>query len=335
MAGNYDAFLLVSFGGPEKAEDVVPFLKRVSAGRGIPEQRLQAVAEHYYAAGGASPLPARCRELLALLKPHMDALSLPVYWGNRNWHPLLEDTLAELARAGARRVVAFVTSAYGGYSSCRQYLEDIASARAKVGPSAPEVDKLRLFYNHPGWVAAWAKSLSASLASLGDSAGASTEVISSTEVIFSAHSVPVAAARSSPYEPHVLETARLVAASAGVASWQLAWQSRSGSPSQPWLGPDVTEVIAASKATSVVVVPIGFAIENMEVVHDLDVEAAQAASASGKRFARAECVSAYPEFVGMVAQLTRERTCAGEAKLALGADGPWPDTCPVGHCPRT
>lgn len=327
MASSFDAFLLVSFGGPEKREDVVPFLKRVSAGRGIPEERLRAVAEHYYAAGGASPLPARCRELLALLQPEMAALSLPVYWGNRNWHPLLEDTLAELAGAGARRVVALVTSAYGGYSSCRQYLEDIAGARAKVGPKAPEVDKLRLFYNHPGWVRAWAKSVSAALAGVGEGVG------SPVQVLFSAHSVPVAAARSSPYESHVHETARLVAAAAGVSSWQLVWQSRSGSPTQPWLGPDVSEVIATSDAKTVVVVPLGFVVENMEVVHDLDVEAAQAARDAGKAFARAECVSAYPEFVQMVAQLVRERMDASEPRLALGADGPWPDACPEGHCP--
>jgi ferrochelatase len=327
VSTSYDAFVLVSFGGPEKPEDVMPFLERVSAGRRIPEQRLRAVAEHYYAAGGASPLPARCRELLELLQPGMAALGLPVYWGNRNWHPLLEDTLAELAGAGASRVVAFVTSAYGGYSSCRQYLEDIALARAKVGPKAPEVDKLRLFYNHPGWVAAWARSLSAALAQLGEDARGRAQVL------FSAHSVPVVAAESSPYEQHVQETARLVAAGAGVASWQVVWQSRSGNPAQPWLGPDVTDVIAASGAESVVVVPIGFAVENMEVVHDLDVEAAQAANRAGKGFLRAECVSGYPEFVQMVLQLVRERSVAGEPRLALGAGGPWPDVCPAGHCP--
>lgn len=321
MAPAYDAFLLVSFGGPEKAEDVMPFLRKVTAGRAIPEARIRAVAEHYYAAGGASPLPARCRELLAALRPEMARLSLPLYWGNRNWHPLLEDTLVEMRDAGVSRALAFVTSAYGGYSSCRQYLEDIAGARAKVGPRAPEVDKLRLFYNHPGWVGAWARSLAA----------AQKRGSEGTDVLFSAHSVPVAAATSSPYESHVRETARLVAEAAGVPNWQLVWQSRSGSPSQPWLCPDVTQVIEASGAPAVVV-PIGFVLENMEVVHDLDVEAAEIAVKAGTGFVRAECVSNFPEFVGMVVELVHERLDPAAPRRALGADGPWPDVCPAGHC---
>ena len=320
MSTAYDAFLLVSFGGPEKAEDVMPFLRRVTAGRGVPEARVEAVAEHYYAAGGASPLPARCRELLAALAPR---LSLPVYWGNRNWHPLLEDTLAEMRDAGATRALAFVTSAYGGYSSCRQYLEDIAGARAKVGPRAPVVDKLRLFYNHPGWVSAWARSLTAALGQAGADAA----------VLFSAHSIPEAAAWQSPYEAHVRETARLVAEAAGVARWQLVWQSRSGSPSQPWLGPDVSEAIEAAKAPAVAVVPVGFVVENMEVVHDLDVEARATAEKVGTGFVRAESVSNFPEFVDMVAELVHERLGPSADRRALGADGPWPDACPAGHCP--
>lgn len=324
MSGPYDAFLLVSFGGPEKPEDVLPFLRRVTGGRGVPEARVRAVAEHYYAVGGASPLPARCRQLLSALSRPEAGLSLPLYWGNRNWHPLLEDVLADMRDAGVERALAFVTSAYGGYSSCRQYLEDIAAARAKLGPRAPQVEKLRLFYNHPGWVAAWARSLTAALRRAGRG----------TEVLFSAHSVPLAAARSSPYEDHVREAARLVAEAAGVCSWRLAWQSRSGRPAEPWLGPDVAEALEASTAPTVVVVPVGFALENVEVVYDLDIEAAAAAARAGKGFVRAECVSNSPEFVSMVVELVRERLDPAVPRRALGADGPWPDSCPEGHCPR-
>ena len=322
--GTYDAFLLLSFGGPETHDEVMPFLRRVSAGRGIPDERLQAVAEHYYAAGGASPLNARCRELLSALGQGTPALSLPLYWGNRNWHPLLEDTLAQMRDDGARRALAFVTSAYGGYSSCSQYLDEIAAARSKVGAGAPQVDKLRLFYNHPAWVAAWAKSASKALASLDTS---------DATVLFSAHSIPLAAARTSPYEHHMNETARLVAEAAGVWRWQLVWQSRSGRPGQPWLGPDVCEVIEAERPPAVAVVPIGFVLENMEVVHDLDVDAARAAGKVGTRFVRADCVSGYPEFAGMVKDLVHERLDPTAPRPALGEDGPWADNCPAGHCP--
>ncbi|MGH9105467.1 MAG: ferrochelatase [Acidimicrobiales bacterium] len=321
--GAFQALVLVSFGGPEKAEDVMPYLRRVTAGRGIPEARAQAVAEHYYRAGGASPINERCRELLAALEPEMAELSLGLYWGNRNWAPLLEDTVAQMRDDGVERAVAFVTSAYGGYSSCRQYLEDIAAARAKVGPGAPEITKLRLYYNHPGWVVPWAESLADALAQCGAPA----------DVVFSAHSVPLAMAETSPYAQHVSETARLVAEQAGTGAWQLAWQSRSGNPAAPWLGPDVCEVIEASESPAVVVVPIGFVCENMEVVHDLDLEAAAVARKRGARFVRASTVSTHPAFVAMVGQLVQELSSASPERLALGRLGPWPDTCPAGHCP--
>ena len=191
---SYDALVLVSFGGPERAEEVVPFLRRVTAARGIPQDRFAAVAEHYYQAGGASPLNARCRELLGSLEREMADLSLRFYWGNRNWHPLLDDTVAQMRDEGVQHALAFVTSAYGGYSSCRQYLDDIATARARAGDGAPEIDKLRLFYNHPGWVEAWA-------ASVGEALGRCAEASTGNEVqvLFSAHSIPVAMARTSPY----------------------------------------------------------------------------------------------------------------------------------------
>jgi ferrochelatase len=325
----YDALLLVSFGGPERAEDVVPFLERVTAGRGISPGRLAAVAEHYYRAGGASPVNARCRELLAALGAELADLSLPLFWGNRNWHPLLEDTVARMRDDGVGQAMALVTSAYGGYSSCRQYLDDIAAARAKVGPGAPQIDKLRLFYNHPGWARAWGESLSAAVRQCRDGTAGGPMA-----VFFSAHSIPVAMARTSPYVEHVTESARLAAEAAGVTEWQLVWQSRSGDPSSPWLGPDVCEAIETSGARGVVVVPIGFVCENMEVVHDLDVEAAAAAEKVGAYFVRARSVSNSPLFVGMVRGLVQERLGLLAERAAIGELGPWSDRCPDGHCPR-
>jgi ferrochelatase len=329
----YQALLLVSFGGPERAEDVKPFLRRVTTGRDVPESRLDKVAEHYYAAGGVSPLPAQCRALVEALRTELAGTSLEVYWGNRNWHPLLEDTLAQMRDDGIERALAFVTSAYGGYSSCRQYLDDIAAARAKVGPGAPRVEKLRLYYNHPGWVRPWASSLATALEAC--NATATTVPLGEVEVLFSAHSIPVALARNSPYVEHVTEAARLAADGARVKSWQLVWQSRSGSPSSPWLGPDVCDVVRASSAGTFVVVPIGFACDNMEILYDLDVEAAAAAKERGAQFVRAATVSSTPAFVGMVRELIEERVAPFGPRRAGGTFGPWPDNCPDGHCPAS
>jgi ferrochelatase len=328
----YQALLLVSFGGPERAEDVKPFLRRVTAGRGVPESRLDKVAEHYYAAGGASPLPAACRALVEALRAELAGTSLDIYWGNRNWHPLLEDTLAQMRDDGIERALAFVTSAYGGYSSCRQYLDDIAAAQAKVGPRAPRVEKLRLYYNHPGWVGPWASNLASALEACNPVTGAFPGAV---EVLFSAHSIPVALARNSPYVEHVTEAARLAAEGARVKSWQLVWQSRSGSPSSPWLGPDVCDAVRSSSAGTFVVVPIGFACDNMEVVYDLDIEAAAAAREKGAHFVRAATVSTSPAFVSMVRELVEERVPPFGPRRAEGIFGPWPDNCPDGHCPAS
>lgn len=326
---SYQALLLMSFGAPERSEDVMPFLRRVTAGRPVPEERIAEVAEHYYAAGGASPLNAGCRELMDALRGDIAALGLGLYWGNRNWHPLLEDALAQMRDDGIERALAFVTSAYGGYSSCRQYLDDIASARRRVGQRAPEVEKLRLFYNHPGWVEPWA----AHLAQVANTVGATTARDGAAQVVFTAHSIPTALASTSLYVEHITEASRLVAERASVSSWQLAWQSRSGRPGTPWLEPDIGQVIAASPAGTVVVVPIGFVCDNMEIVHDLDVEAAAIARENGKNLVRASTVSGSPAFVEMVIELVQERLDPGVPRRSLGRYGPWPDACPEGHCP--
>ncbi|MGC8626338.1 MAG: ferrochelatase [Acidimicrobiales bacterium] len=326
--GTYDALVLVSFGGPERAEDVMAFLRRVAEGRAVPEGRLREVAAHYYAAGGKSPINDQCRALLRALRLELSGLQLGLYWGNRNWHPLLADTLATMRDDGVRRAAAFVTSAYGGYSGCRQYLEDIEAARAAVGPRAPVVDKLRLYYNHPGWVEPWAASLRHALAQAGNTKDGEREVL------FSAHSVPLAMPEARLYADQVHETARLVAERAGLgpSQWKLVWQSRSGPPSAQWLGPDIRDVVRASSASAFVVVPVGFVSEHMEVIYDLDIEVAAIASGAGASYTRASTVSADPAFVAMVHQLLQEREDPTAPRLSLGPSGPWPPTCPKGHC---
>ncbi|HTT89565.1 MAG TPA: ferrochelatase [Acidimicrobiales bacterium] len=329
---SYQALLLMSFGAPERSDEVMPFLHRVTAGRGVPEGRIAEVAEHYYAAGGASPLNARCRELMEALRGDLARLGLALYWGNRNWHPLLDDTLAQMRDDGVERALAFVTSAYGGYSSCRQYLDDLGTARRRVGENAPIVDKLRLYYNHPGWVEPWAANLDRALkTAAADAPPRSGD--GTADVIFTAHSVPSRLAATSPYVEHITEASRLVAEVAGVGSWQLAWQSRSGPPGSPWLEPDVLEVIAVSPASTVVLVPIGFVCDNMEIIHDLDVEAAAVAKEKGANLVRVTTVSNSPAFVKMVLELVQERLGGDAPRRSMGRDGPWPDACPEGHCP--
>ncbi len=324
----YDALLVVSFGGPEGPEDVVPFLENVMRGRDVPRSRLEAVAARYQRFGGVSPINGQNRALVAALRTELAGagLDLPVYWGNRNWHPLLADELAGMAHDGVRRALAFVTSAYGSYSSCRQYREDIARARETVGVAAPAVDKLRLFYNHPRFVDVWVASLQAALAGAG----------AGTPVLFSAHSIPQAMAATSPYQDQLAETARLVAAGAGISDeqWRLVWQSRSGPPTQPWLEPDLLDTIARLPPGTdcVIVAPIGFVSDHMEVVFDIDHEATEAAAARGVRLVRAATPGVDARFVTMVRELVEERVRAGAPRLAVGRWGPAPDVCETDCC---
>jgi ferrochelatase len=346
----YDAFLLLSFGGPEGPDDVLPFLRNVTRGRGVPPERLVEVAEHYQHFGGVSPINQQCRELLAAIRADFAAhgLDLPAYWGNRNWHPMLADTMAAMRDAGVRRVIAFATSAYGGYSSCRQYYEDIAAARAVVGDGAPEVHKLRHFWDHPGFVEPHADAVRAALATLD---GATPDT---TRLVFTAHSIPVSmAATAGPeggrYEAQLRETAALVAAAAGwpaaggartdgtgAPAYDLVWQSRSGPPQVPWLEPDINdhlEALAGAGVTDVVVSPIGFVSDHLEVVWDLDTEAAATAKRLGLGFARAATPGTDPQFVAMVRELVEERlhpTDAG-SRRRLGTLPLW-DECPAGCC---
>lgn len=306
MTAPYDAFLLVSFGGPQEPQDVLPFLETVLRGRDVPRERLEEAARHYDLFGGASPINAQNRKLIAALEDELGARGphLPVYWGNRNWHPFLADTLGQMARDGIRRALAFVTSAYASYSGCRQYREDIEGARRAIGPAAPEVEKLRLFYDHPGFIEASAAGVKAAFAELPD---VSHEAAA---LVFTAHSLPVAMASSCRYEAQVRTACRLVGEVLGRADWTLAFQSRSGPPAQPWLEPDIGAHLATLRAQGirdVVVSPIGFVSDHMEVVYDLDVQARASARDLRVNMVRAATAGTHPAFVSMIRDLILEK----------------------------
>jgi len=336
----YDAFLLLSFGGPEGPDDVLPFLENVTEGRVVPAERLAEVAEHYYAAGGVSPINGQCRDLIAAIEAA--GMDLPVYWGNRNWHPLLTDTVRQMAADGVEHAIAFGTSAYSSYSACRQYRDDIEAAVAAVGPTAPRIDKIRPYFNHPGFIEPFAASAEAALATL------PPDVAGGARLVFTAHSVPAgmnAASGSASagtvvpggrYVAELREASRLISerTRGGSLGWDLVFQSRSGPPSAPWLEPDVNDhlrVLAKEGAPAVVVVPAGFVSDHMEVVHDLDVEARETAASLGLAFARATAPGSSARFARMVCELVAERT-AGASALALGGFGPAAGDCPADCC---
>ena len=334
---DYDALVLVSFGGPEGPDDVLPFLENVVRGRGVPRERLLEVAEHYQHFGGVSPINAQNKALLAALR---DTLDLPVYWGNRNWHPYLSDTVAQMRADGVRHAIGFVTSAYTSYSGCRQYLEDIARAREAVGPDAPAIDKIRHYYNHPGFIEPNADAVRAALAQLPG------EVREEARLVFTAHSIPTAMndvagpERNGWYAWQVGEAARLVTAAVNSTlsrplGYDVVWQSRSGPPQVPWLEPDINDhlvELSDQRVAAVVVSPVGFVSDHVEVLWDLDAEAAETAEKLHLPYARAATVGVDPRFVAMVAELVAERT-AGVPKRALGPAGPSHDVCPDGCCP--
>ena len=315
----YDAVLVLSFGGPEKHEDVLPFLENVLRGKNVPRERMLEVAEHYYHFDGRSPINQQNRELIAVLKSE---IKLPVYWGNRNWDPFVVDTLRQMKADGVRRALAYVTSSFSSYSGCRQYREDVERARAEIGAGAPEVDKLRSFYNHPLFIETMADRALHALAQL-----------SKAEVLFTAHSVPLSMADSSDYVKQLHEACRLVAEKLDLAGWRLVYQSRSGSPLQSWLEPDIGEVLREmGPGSEVVIVPIGFVSDHMEVLYDLDTEARQICAERGICMVRAGTAGTHPKFICMIAELIRERLdqCP---KRAIGNFGPNHDVCPENCCP--
>ncbi|HEY3939320.1 MAG TPA: ferrochelatase [Bryobacteraceae bacterium] len=329
----YDAILLVSFGGPEGREDVLPFLENVTRGRNVPKERLLKVAEHYYHFGGVSPINDQCRELMAALRKELDeyGIRLPIYWGNRNWRPFLDGALREMRSDGVKHALALVTSAYSSYSSCRQYRENIAAAQADAGEGAPKVDKLRVFYNHPGFIEACADRVREARSQF-----TANGVDNDVHLVSTAHSIPLALAQSSDYEKQLCETTRLVAEAAGLATWDLVYQSRSGPPNQPWLEPDILEHLRRlheQGVRNVIAAPLGFLSDHLEVLYDLDYEAQALADRLGIKMVRAATVGTHPAFLRALRELISERLCPNEPKLAIGFYGPNHDVCPPDCCP--
>ncbi len=274
----YDALLVVSFGGPEGMDDVIPFLENVLRGRNVPRERMLQVAQHYAQFGGVSPINQQNRELITALEKELEQNGprLPIYWGNRNWHPMLADTIRQMAADGIRNALAFVTSAYSSYSSCRQYLQNIRDARDVVGPTAPRVEKLRAFYNHPLFIEANVDHIRAAWSQIKDP--------KSAHLVFTAHSIPESMAANCDYATQLAQTGSVIAHALNIDNWERVYQSRSGSPSQPWLGPDVCDhlkTLRAEGVTEVVLAPIGFVSDHMEVVYDLDIEARKVADEIG------------------------------------------------------
>jgi ferrochelatase len=327
----YDAILVVSFGGPEQATEVMPFLENVLRGKNVPRERMLEVAEHYYHFGGKSPINEQNRKLIAALEAELaeHGPRLPIYWGNRNWHPMLADTLRQMKHDGVGRALAFFTSAYSSYSGCRQYRENIAAAQEEVGEGAPVVEKLRAFFNHPGFIEATTERVRGALEKM------AAERREAAHLIYTAHSIPLSMAQGCDYEKQLRETGRLVAEALGRKDWRLVYQSRSGPASQPWLEPDILDALREAKsqgAEDVVIAPIGFVSDHMEVLFDLDTQARELCEEIGLNMVRTETVGTHPRFIGMIRELICERMNEDAVRPALGVLGARADVCPVGCC---
>jgi len=325
----YDALLVLSFGGPEKPDDVIPFLENVLRGRNVPRERMLEVAEHYYHYGGQSPINDQNRQLMQCLKRELEIqqIDLPIYWGNRNWHPMLAETMRKMEEDGIERVLVFVTSIFSSYSGCRQYREDIQRAQAELGLESMVFHKIRTFYNHPLFVE-----------TMVDHVQSSTKSIEASNPIFlfTAHSIPNAMAANCAYERQLTESCRLISEAAGCENWKLVYQSRSGPPQQPWLEPDICDEIekiaGEESADHVVVIPVGFVSDHMEVIYDLDDEAKTAAQNASLGFTRVPTAGVHPKFIQMICKLIEERIGKTDEKQAIGKYGPSHDTCPVDCC---
>jgi protoporphyrin/coproporphyrin ferrochelatase len=293
----YDALLIVSFGGPEKREDVIPFLENVLRGRNIPRERMLEVAEHYYHFDGRSPINDQNRELIEALR---GVVTIPIYWGNRNWHPMLADTMRQMSDDGIKRAVAFVTSAFGSYSGCRQYIEDIERARGEL-----RIDKIRPFSAHPKFIEAMTDRVRTALKELPRG-----------HLVFTAHSVPISMAESSPYVRELSRACAAVAQGVGRDTWKLVYQSRSGPPTQPWLEPDIGDYLRKIRS-DVVIVPIGFLSDHMEVLYDLDTEARAVCDELGVKMVRAGTVGTHPAMIEMIAEMVEQ----DHARCAEGCCG--------------
>ncbi|HKC63841.1 MAG TPA: ferrochelatase [Pyrinomonadaceae bacterium] len=331
MAETFDAILLVSFGGPEGMDEVMPFLENVLRGRNVPPERVRAVARHYEMFGGVSPINSQNRALIAALEKELqeNGPQLPIYWGNRNWHPFLADTLRRMADDGIKRALAFFTSAYSSYSGCRQYREDIMRAQLEVGASAPQVEKLRAFYNHPGFIEPNVANVRAALNQIPE------ERRERAEIAFTAHSIPLTMADTCDYEKQLRETCRLVAEGVRHLRWRLAFQSRSGPPTQAWLEPDILDYLKELKeegTKDVIIAPVGFISDHMEVIYDLDTEARALCERIGLNMIRASTVGTHPTFIRMIRELILERMNPDFPRRFLGTHGASHDVCSADCC---
>jgi ferrochelatase len=324
---SFDALLVVSFGGPEKHEDVLPFLENVLRGRNVPRERMLEVAEHYYHFDGRSPINEQNREFIAALDQEFKChgVKMPVYWGNRNWHPFLADALKQMQADGVRRAAALATSAFGSYSGCRQYREDIAREQQAAGAQNLEIEKLPNFCDRPEFIDAMADRVRAALDQLSPAESSGAGHSKAEQLIFTAHSIPVSMADTSPYLRQLKDASARVAAACGMSNWHLVYQSRSGPPSQPWLAPDICEYLRAQRAAGVggvIICPIGFISDHMEVLYDLDTEARALCDEIGLKMARAGTAGAHPRLISMV----RDMVLHAETSAVLAH-------CEPGCCP--
>lgn len=335
---DYDAILVLSFGGPEHRDDVIPFLENVLRGKPVPRERLLEVAEHYYHFDGISPINQQCRDFISALRTELDAcgVSLPIYWGNRNWTPFLDDTVRQMQRDGIRRVLAYVTSGFSSYSGCRQYRENLAAALSQPGCDELRIDKLRVFYNHPDFIAVNAEHVADAHRRVASNSGDSHEP-GTAFTVFTAHSIPLSMATTSDYERQLRESCALVAEHLRLPStrWSLVYQSRSGRPQDPWLEPDVLDFLRTLRdrgESEVVISPIGFLSDHMEVLYDLDDEAHRLCAAIGLTMVRAATPGHHPRFVAMIRKLIQERLAAAPREC-IGQFPPNHDVCPERCCP--
>ncbi len=330
-ARQYDAILVMSFGGPEGPDDVMPFMENVTRGRNIPRERLLEVSEHYQHFGGVSPINSQNRALIAALEEELkeNGPDLPVYFGNRNWHPMVTDTIQQMKDDGVKRAVAFFTSGFSCYSGCRQYREDIQRAVEAVGEDAPEFDKIRVFYNHPGFINPMVDKIKTALDEF------SEDERDDVHIAFTAHSIPMGQARNSAYEAQLQESCRIVGEILGTENYKLVYQSRSGPPQMPWLEPDILdymEEINEQGVNNIVIAPIGFISDHMEVMFDLDTEAVDKAEELGMKMARAGTVGTAESFVKMIRDLVIERMTENPDRPALGKRPANHDVCPMNCC---
>ena len=330
----FDALLVVSFGGPNGPNDVMPFLENVLRGKNVPRERMLEVSEHYQHFGGKSPINDQNLALIEAIKADLAAngIDLPVYWGNRNWHPMFADTLEQMKKDGIKKSLAFFTSIFSCYSGCRQYRENIIEAQEQVGPDAPEVHKLRMAFNHPLYIGASADRVQKALDQIPESRR------SAARVVFTAHSIPLSMAENCKYETQLKEASRLIMETIGENPWDLVYQSRSGPPQQPWLDPDICDHIQtlndAGGIEDMVIMPVGFVSDHMEVMFDLDTEALDLCKELSINMVRARSVGVHPQFVSMVSQLILERTTGAEKQAIGNMPANW-DVCPKDCCTYT